>query len=457
MTATSRRASTRLRWAAALATIGLAAVAAVALLARGPEADGVEGRRQTDGGTWVVVGTTTRTYEVVTSGKLQPIRRVEVPSPANGTVAALQAEWSDAVAAGQLLLRLDSPDLRSRLYAAEAESLRSRLKDGVAADGAEPLEVVGARRRLVAAQSAASTADTRASEATVLFDRGIIARNEMESARTEADNARQQTMLAEEELQLALRRHAPDQQRAARLEAAIKAAELAALRHRAGQLSVVAPIAGVVLAPEPRQGRGEGPAVPLAVGSRVSEGESLLAIGDLSAFSVRGQCREADLAWLGPGAAAEVTVAALPGRKLPARVTKMLGPARDRAALEGGEGEPAYEFLVALHPEAAGLTEAEHRLLRVGGSARIRVQGRPGAGFSTVPLAAATWSPEGGLMVRWRAGRGAAEEMKPLRAESVGVAEVVVAGTLGGEVWVPAQAPEGVTTRSTLRQMLGLE
>jgi multidrug resistance efflux pump len=449
-----RKISTR---ALALVAAGLAAVAVFALVAGHPEAADDGDDTRAEGGAWVAVSTTTRSVEVTTAGKLQPLRRVELPSPATGTVVSLEAEWSDTVAAGQPLLRIDSPELRRRMGSAQVELLRSRVKDGGVSEGTEPMEVVGAKRRLVSAQSAATTALTRASEAAVLFDKGIISRNELESARTEVDNARQQTALAEDELQLALRKHAPDQQLAARLEASTKQAELDHMRRQSELLRVAAPMAGVVLAPESRQGKSEGPAAPLAVGSRVTEGDSLLAIGDVSAFTVRGQCREADLAWLVPGTAAEVTVAALPGRKLPARVVKLLGPVRDRGWPDSGDAEPAYEFLVQLQPSEAGVSEAERRLLRVGGSARIRAYGQPGSGFSTVPLAAVTWSSEGGLTVRWRAGPGDAVQVKALRPESVGVAEVVVAGTLGGEVWVPAQAPEGATARSTLRQMLGLQ
>lgn len=406
-------------------------------------------------GQWQSVSAQSTSQELLSSGKLLPAQMIEITSPVAGSLVALGVSFGDSVSKGQVLGRIDSPELAAQLRTAQAAQLRSQLQDGAVLSGEEPADVLSAKRRLLTAQTALKTAQTRQQESNTLYSKGFVSRNDDEAAKAEVLNAEQQVTLAQEELKAAARKYAPDQLQALKLEAANKQAELAQMHERQKQLTLTAPLAGVVLYPQPQESRSEQPPRELAVGGRVNSGEALMAIGDTSSLLIRAYCTEAEYAWLEVGADVQITSGALPEHSFNAKVSKVLGQARARRG--GGFGEDAaYEFQVAF--AAPQLPEAQLRKLRLGSNVKLKVSQLSSAPQTSIPLAAVQWAPDGAAQVRWRASAADAPQIKPIRILRSGQGEVLVRDALAGEVWVPS-APENKApdAASSFKRMFGLE
>ncbi len=406
-------------------------------------------------GQWQSISVQTQSLELLSSGKLLPVQMIEITSPVSGSLAALRVTFGDNVSKDQVLGRIDSPELAAQLRTAQAAQLRNQLQDGAVLAGVEPADLLNARRRLLTTQTALKTAQTRQLESSGLYSKGFVSRNDDEAAKTEVLNAEQQVTLAQEELQATARKYAPDQLQALKLEAANKQAELAQLHERQKQLTLTAPLAGVVLYPQTQESRSEQPPRELAVGGRVNSGEALMAIGDTSSFLIRAYCTEAEYAWLEVGADVQITSGALPEHSFSAKVSKVLGQARSRRS--GGFGEDAaYEFQVAF--AAPQLSAAQLRKLRVGSSVKLKVSQPSSAPQTSVPLAAVQWAPDGAAQVRWRASSADTPQIKPIGILRSGQGDVLVREAFTGEVWVPStpqnKAPEAA---SNFKRMFGLE
>ena len=408
-------------------------------------------------GQWQSVTAKSQSQELISSGKLLPVQMIEMTSPVAGNMASLAVTWGDSVSKGQVLGRIDSPELAAQLRTAQAAQLRSQLQDGAVLAGIEQADVLNARRRLLSAQTALKTAQARQQESSALYSKGFVSRNDDGAAKTEAQNAEQQVTLAQEELQAATRKYAPDQLQALKLEASNKQAELAQMHERQKQLTLIAPLAGVVLYPQTQESRSDQPTRELAVGSRLTAGEALIAIGDTSSFLIRAYCTEAEYAWLEVGADVKITSGALPEHSFNAKVSKVLGQARSRR--EGGGEGASYEFQVAFAaPQLSELSEVQLRKLRVGSVVKLKVSQPSSTPQTSLPLGAVQWAADGSAQVRWRASATDAPELKPIRILRSGLDDVLVREALAGEVWVPStpqdKAPEAA---SSLKQIFGFD
>lgn len=407
-------------------------------------------------GQWMPVSAQLQVNELVSSGKLQPANILEVSSPVAGLLATLYVTWGDTVVKGQPLGRVDSLELASQMRIAQAALLRSQLQDGALLAGEEPSDILNARRRLLTAQATFETAETRQQESNTLFNKGFVSRNEDDATKTEVRNAEQQIVLAQEELKAATRKFAPDQLKALKLDVDNKQAEWSQLRDRQNQLKLTSPLSGVVLYPQSQETRGDQPQRELVVGGRLAAGEAILAIGDTSSFLIRGYCTEAEFNWLEAGADVEVTLAALPEQAIATKVSKVLGQARTRRNAGNGDGV-TYEFHVVFSSVDVGLSEAQQRKLKVGGSAKLKVTQSGTLPQTSIPLAAVQWAADGSAQVRWRATSSDAAQNKPIKITRSGQGEVLVRGALAGEVWVPGSRGETAPAASSVKRLFGLD
>jgi HlyD family secretion protein len=402
-------------------------------------------------GVWQRVAPQSQSQELFSSGKLVPARMVEITTPAVGNLSALTATWGDSVKKDQELGRIDSPELTEQVRMEQAAQLRSDLQDGALLAGQQPVDVLNAKRRLLTAQTALKTAQTRQQESSTLYDKGFVSRNEDETARIEVHNAEEQVAQAQEEFNATARKYAPDQLQALKLEVANRKEKLALLLERQRRLTLKAPIDGVLLYPQTPDSPGGQPSRLLAVGSQVSAGASLMAIGDTSSFTILARCTEAEYAWLEAGADVKITLGALPEHSFSAKVSKVLGQSLSPTSDSSGEDAP-FEFLVAF--PAPVLPEAQRSKLRVGSTVKLAVSQPSSTPQTVIPLAAVQWASDGAAQLRWRAAATNAPEIKPIRILQAGVDEVIVREALDGEVWVPStQKPKAP---SILKRILGL-
>lgn len=212
-------------------------------------------------------------------GSLRAKERVDVTPRVSGRLVERRVDLGDAIAAGEVVARLDDDEIRQQVQQAEA-SLRV------------------SRAAVEQRQAELENAELELERASGLLETGLIAPQGFEQVRTRRDVARSQVNLA-------------------RAQVAQAEAGLEELRIRLEQTRVLAPISGVV-------GRRL-----VDVGALVSQSTPIVTLLNLSAVYLVANVGEHDLTRVGGGDAATVSVDALPAETfagIVVRISPLLDP-----------------------------------------------------------------------------------------------------------------------------------
>lgn len=200
------------------------------------------------------------------AGTIQPRKIVEVKSRVAGELQRLMAETNQEVREGALLAEIDPRDVNNAFEQAKAD-----------------LEVAKARVETTAAQ---------ARRANQLFDQGVVAAQDRETADLTATNAKADLLKAQTNLDLA--------------------------GQRLGDVKIRAPISGTIIERTVEQGQ-----IVTSAGANVSGGTTLVKMADLSTMQARALVDEVDIGRMRPGQSVDVTVEAYPGRTFRGTVEKI--------------------------------------------------------------------------------------------------------------------------------------
>lgn len=335
--------------------------------------------------TTVPVTRGTLALTVTATGTLQPTRSVAVGSELSGTVARVAVDVNDRVKKGQVLLALDT----------------AKLQDAVA----------GARADLAAAE-----ARVRQAEATQAEQRAALARQEAVArlsggqlpSAAELDSARAAAARADAELA------------SARASVAQVRATLSTQLTNLDKASIRSPIDGTVLARNVEPGN--------AVAASLQAVTLLTLAEDLRTMKLSVNVDEADVGRLQAGQTARFSVAAQPGRRYPARVT--------RVAYGSTTTDNVVTYTTQLDVDNADLT------LRPGMTATAVIAAQERSGVLLVPNAALRFTPAAGGAAAAGGGGGIVSQLVP-RPPGVGsprrgsgAAPAADEGSREGRVWV---------------------
>jgi multidrug resistance efflux pump len=246
---------------------------------------------------------------VAADARALPIRRAELAAPAGGgVVAEVLVEEGDTVTAGQALMRLDATRLDAEVVQAEA---------AVTAAEAQARQAQAAARQAIAQ---VTVADAGVDQASAAVDAADATRDGTPSgAAHRAANAevvRARAGLRQARAQLTAARRAADAAGAAAeataAEAARSKAALTEAQAAVADLTLEAPFAGIVAS------------LDAIVGETVTPGAPIARIADTSAWRFESvDLDEAAVGRLDVGDEATITVDALPGVEIPARVASI--------------------------------------------------------------------------------------------------------------------------------------
>lgn len=355
---------------------------------------------------------------IAVTGVLEPGANVAVVAPYDGTVRERLFRYGGQVTQGEVLLRMDRGELESRIREARAAEIRARAKVDELRGWATGFEVARARRQLAAAELEAGNLRARIGQSQMLLSRGIIPAEEHRNLLQQARNQELQLDSARQDLQATLARGDATQLATAELELLNAEGKLRELEADLANAEVRAAVSGVVLTPVERPGGaggGGGGPQTIEAGSRVSRGQAMFTIGDLSSFLVRGQVDEIDVNQVRPGQNVVVTGDAFGGVALRGRVVAVAAQAsQEQRGFGGGMPSFAVSVLVSdLAPEqrarlAVGMSAALSILVHErenavvlppvairneGGQRVVRV--REGTRFVSRPVALGITTPEG--------------------------------------------------------------
>ena len=272
---------------------------------RGPQVEVIEVRR----------APLVRTLQF--SARVATLSRVDIGSTLTGRVEQVQVREGDAVQAGQVLVQLESDELRAALAQTEAAEQQARAAlAGLRGSGRTTAQ--GALAQADATERAASAALARAEQ---LVAQGFYSGAQLDEARRAAAVAGAQSRSARAQVQASADAGTDVAQAQAQLDVARAAASAA--RARLAQASLLSPADARVLVRE------------VEPGQIVQPGKALLSLALAGPTQLVAQVDERFLDQLRPGQSAAVVADAFPDQRFAARVLS-LAPAVDaqRGAIE---------------------------------------------------------------------------------------------------------------------------
>jgi HlyD family secretion protein len=288
----------RTRWLT-LGVLAIAAVTAAVLSQRGPARIRVDTVRATRQARFVST--------VTASGEIVATRYADIGSSVMGKIVSLPVAEGERVRAGQVLARIDAVQAESDVSSAQAQVLALEADQrGVRA------QVRAAAADVAAAEARAADAEQQFVRKNELFNAGLLAAADLDTARTANENAR---------AQLAAARAAADRVQHEEAAAERRAEQARAGRRRVNDIlsktSIVSPIDGVVTRLHVREGE------MVVVGIQNQPGTTLMTVSDLSVIDAEMKVAEADILRLALGQTSTVTLESIPNRRFAGKVVEI--------------------------------------------------------------------------------------------------------------------------------------
>jgi HlyD family secretion protein len=313
-----------------------------------------------------VIACSSQRDRITAQGTIE-VDETDIIPTVRGRIIRIEVAEGDQVRAGDTLATLESSTLpddlaerRARVGRAEAELRDLEL-------GSRPEEIARAEAVLRSAVAEDLRAARDLDRMEELGAAGAVSQQDVDLARAEAAEARGRKDAAEQSLQLLRAGATRDELAAARSKLAEAKAYLAQGEATDGELTLVAPVDGVVM---PHYFR---------VGEVVEAGEPVVTTADASHPWVRVYVNQRDVPALRIGASAEAMLDGAPHRPVPGRIVAINHKAEytPRVALTNDErADMMFGVKVALSPEngsvraglpttvhlAVGVTEAPRQL-----------------------------------------------------------------------------------------------
>lgn len=250
---------------------------------------------------------------VTASGKIEPVRKVDISADISGRVVQVLVQEGQMVNRGDLLIRIDPSAFQANVRRAEASVSQARAREAQA------------RSQLTQARSALERAEQ-------------LSTGDQLISRAELDQARTQAQVAEGELQ------------AARFGVSQADAALSEARDQASKTTIAAPMAGRVTRLNIEEGE------TAVVGTMNNPGSLLLTIADLSTMQATVKVDETDVPGITVGDSAAVRIDAFPGQTFPGRVSRIGNSSiQPTTGAQGNEETVDYEVEITLDNPPAEL------------------------------------------------------------------------------------------------------
>jgi len=197
-----------------------------------------------------------------------------------------------------------------------------------------------------------------------LYKKGIIPTSEYDSERHQYTNQQMDYQSALEELKAAQDKGNNDNQKISRFELDNAEARLKQTEHDIANATILAPVAGIVIKPPSSGQAKEGRNVER--GASFQQGELLLAIGDLSGYSVSCKVDEVDVTKVKLGQKVRVSGDAFPGEQLNG-VIQSISPHAEEG--DAGKSAPSFGIRVVIDTVAPEL----RKRIMVGMTANLEI------------------------------------------------------------------------------------
>lgn len=264
--------------------------------------------------------------KILTSGTVIAEDKQKQYATVTGILREFAVKEGDKVKKGQIIAKIDTSDVDSRILDLEAQISLSQANLAKAQAGMEPEELAQEQERLAQAQRDYDTAKKEYDRIHQLFVSGASTQQEVDKAKSQLDSTLSSLELAKQ--QLALKQKGPRKEEIVSHQAQINKlqVERQQLEKERVQSVVIAPADGTVIA------------VAAENGQYVNKGTELLTLANLDNLLIQADINESDVNKLKLGQSATIEGVSLGKEKLDAEVTR-ISPIATTTQSSSGQGE----------------------------------------------------------------------------------------------------------------------
>lgn len=244
-----------------------------------------------------------RTEAGITATGTIEVTKTDITPKVGGYLVELKIREGDLVKSGQVVAKIDRPDLKAQLLRDEAALAKARAQLRDLEQGARSQELQEASANLAAAESLAAKATTDYERYSRLFREGAISAQQLDNSRSAHEVAANSLLAAQSRYSLLKAGTRPETIEAQRLEVERSEAVLASSRTQLADTTVASPLAGRVLSKNYEKGE------------YVNAGVSIATIGDMRDCWVKVYVSTEQLGQIRLGQAARVKIDAYPDRR----------------------------------------------------------------------------------------------------------------------------------------------
>ena len=269
-------------------------------------------------------------------------RTYNIAPKISARIATLPVRQGQAVAAGEVLVTLDSPEVRAKLAQAGAVQAAADAKRDLVDVGARPEDIRAAKANWDKATAGAELADKTYQRLNALYKEGLVSLQRNDEAETNHKAALETALAAKAQYDTALIGSRPQEKRAAGAAVLQAAGGVAEVDAAAAELVLKAPLAAEV------------DKVVLHPGELAGAGYPILTLVDLADIWVVFNVREDDFAGIKIGGVLNGTVPAL-GDKAVRFIIDTISPRGDYATWRATRQSSGYDvrtFEVRARPQA---------------------------------------------------------------------------------------------------------
>lgn len=342
----------------------------------------------------VNIGTTTKSTlesKILTSGVVIVEDKQKQYANVTGTLREFVVKEGDKVKKGQVIAKIDTSDVDSKILDIEAQMELARANLAKAQVGNEPEEVAQENERVLQAQREYDTAKKEYDRMHQLFTSGASTQQELDKAKSQVDSTLSTLNVAKQ--QLSLKKKGPRKE-----EIASQQAQINKLQVERGQLEkdrvqsvLVAPADGTIIA------------VAADNGQYVNKGTEILTLANLDNLLIQADINESDVNKMKAGQTAVIEGTTLGKQKLNAKVTR-IAPTATTTQSSSGQGEKT-RVKVTLTPEG------DLSALKPGFHVDINISVEKIDDALQVPIEAVQQDADGSTFV-WVAADGVAKKQK---------------------------------------------
>lgn len=342
----------------------------------------------------VNIGTTTKSTlesKILTSGVVIVEDKQKQYANVTGTLREFVVKEGDKVKKGQVIAKIDTSDVDSKILDIEAQMELARANLAKAQVGNEPEEVAQENERVLQAQREYDTAKKEYDRMHQLFTSGASTQQELDKAKSQVDSTLSTLNVAKQ--QLSLKKKGPRKE-----EIASQQAQINKLQVERGQLEkdriqsvLIAPADGTIIA------------VAADNGQYVNKGTEILTLANLDNLLIQADINESDVNKMKAGQSAVIEGTTLGKQKLNAKVTR-IAPTATTTQSSSGQGEKT-RVKVTLTPEG------DLSALKPGFHVDINISVQKIDNALQVPIEAVQQDADGSTFV-WVAANGVAKKQK---------------------------------------------